>query len=222
MTEKTAAELEFWVQHWDRCIRHHGDWKPEFWDRFDDSTPPLSDEAYMRARIDLAERQVARILEMADKPAGYFRDKSVVEIGPGPVGMLEASDALTKVAIEPLADLYRESNLLLPDARGTVYLCKGIEDSGLLSNMADVLVASNCIDHVDDLEVALREIRRVLKPGGELFLNVEVDHPATVCEPIEIREDDLPALLSDYERTYHLREVTGGRQWVRAVYRLRG
>lgn len=221
MTEKTGAELDFWVRHWDRCIRHHGDWKPEFWDTFDDSTPLLSEEAYMRARYDLAERQVARILEMADKPAGYFEGKSVVEIGPGPVGMLEASNARTKVAIEPLADLYRENNLLLPDLRGTVYLCKGVEESGLLSNMADVLVASNCIDHVDDLDKALSEIRRILKPGGELFLNVEVDHEATVCEPIEIREEELGELFSQYERTYHLREESGGRQWVRAVYQLR-
>ncbi|MCB9385797.1 MAG: class I SAM-dependent methyltransferase [Bryobacterales bacterium] len=220
MTHKHSAELDFWIRHWDRCIRHHGDWTPAFWNGFDDTTPELSESEYKQARRDLAVKQLREVERMAAKPEGYLDRKTVVEIGPGPVGMLEVCDAAVKVAIEPLADAYREHGLLLPEARGTVYLCKGIEDCGLISNMADIVVASNCLDHVDDLDVALREIRRILRPGGELFLNVEVDHAPTVCEPIVIREKDLGAMFREYDCT-HFARVGEDRLWARAVYRLR-
>lgn len=46
-----------------------------------------------------------------------------------------------------------------------------LRDTGLADRCADFVVLSDVIEHLEDPEAALAEAARLLKPGGELFLN---------------------------------------------------
>ncbi len=48
----------------------------------------------------------------------------------------------------------------------------------------DIVSSINSLDHVDDLDDAIREICRVLASGGELLLVTDVNHKPTVTEPV--------------------------------------
>ena len=41
----------------------------------------------------------------------------------------------------------------------------------------------NSLDHVADIHSSIKEIQRVIKPGGLLLLMVDVNHDSTPCEP---------------------------------------
>jgi ubiquinone/menaquinone biosynthesis C-methylase UbiE len=176
-------------------------------------------ESYDKQREKEGKAQGYRILSLAKKPRNYFDGKVVVEIGPGCCGLLEMSNARIKVAIEPLAEKFRDNNLLLKNEGGAVYLTCSAESMPLMSEYADIVIASNCLDHVDDIDQSIAEIHRVLKIGGEVFVNVEIDHPPTECEPHSLSYDDIVELFK-YFRTLFIEGVTNddGRKWVRAVF----
>jgi ubiquinone/menaquinone biosynthesis C-methylase UbiE len=50
----------------------------------------------------------------------------------------------------------------------------------------DVVSTFNSLDHVEDADAALAEMRRVLAPGGTLLLLVETGRPPTVTEPLAL------------------------------------
>jgi SAM-dependent methyltransferase len=75
--------------------------------------------------------------------------------------------------VDPLADFYGTHEALAalrrPDA---TYVAAGGESMPVETAAFDLAVIENCIDHVQDADGVLRELRRVLRPGGTLFLTV--------------------------------------------------
>jgi hypothetical protein len=57
----------------------------------------------------------------------------------------------------------------------------------------------NALDHVDDLDATIREVKRVTKRGGFFLLSVEINHPPTSTEPITIDDDVLRKLGPEFE-----------------------
>lgn len=53
-----------------------------------------------------------------------------------------------------------------------VALMKGFYDTGLADNSADLVTALDVLEHFEDDERALREISRVVKPGGYVLITV--------------------------------------------------
>jgi SAM-dependent methyltransferase len=100
-------------------------------------------------------------------------DASVVEVGSGPVGVASFFPARVRVAVDPLERVYAANPVLTahrsPDVdyrqgRGEALPC----DDGAF----DLAIIENCIDHVQDMHGVMRELRRVLRPGGTLYLTV--------------------------------------------------
>lgn len=150
--------------------------------------------SYHARRRQIARAEVSRVLTRAEiEDPSYFHQKFVVDIGPGPLGFPNACPAAVCVGIEPLADAYREHDLLLEG--GAVYLCCPAERTSLVSGCADVVLAKNSLDHVTDPRAVIAEIRRLLKPGGELLLDVDVDHPASATEPHSFSVEQVRELL---------------------------
>jgi ubiquinone/menaquinone biosynthesis C-methylase UbiE len=74
------------------------------------------------------------------------------------------------------------------------YVCSGAEDIPFSDGHFDVVTSLNSLDHVDDVTAAVREIARVVRPGGMFLLEVEVGHDPTPTEPISIWFDILDEL----------------------------
>lgn len=214
--EKGDNELDFWINVWNKNIINRTLSK----NKLKKSQGRQFEKLYHQERIIEANSQLSGILSMAKKPKKYLDNKTVVEIGPGCCCALEVSNAKVKIAIEPLAERYRNNNLLLDDNFTVTYLNMGSEKIPLFSNYADVVIASNCLDHVENITDSINEIYRILKPGGELFLNIEIDHAPTVCEPFSLKYSDLKHLFRDFETEFIFKmNYEINRVCARAVYR---
>ena len=184
-------ELRFWVEQWDAHIRGGALFSPNGLELIGE---PEVAESYEGRRWQEARAQVQRVLREAgiDDPA-FFGGRVMLEIGPGPVGLPEASGAKLALAVEPLAPRLDAAGLLL---RGdAVYLPAGAEAMPLLDESVDVVVARNCLDHVADPAAAIAEVVRVLRPGGMLILNVDVGGVPTAEEPHAFTEDEVRRLV---------------------------
>lgn len=97
----------------------------------------------------------------------------ILELGSGPVGVVGYLEGAERVAVDPLNDYYRGNDRLTelrnPDVR---YLSAPGEAVPLESDRYDLVIIENCIDHVQDVGAVMSEIRRLLKPGGYLYITV--------------------------------------------------
>ena len=107
----------------------------------------------------------------------------VLDIGCGPRGSLEwAENAGERIGLDPLADEYRK---LRPEGYQMEMIAAGSESIPFADGYFDIVASFNSLDHVDDLDETISEIKRVVCPGGYFLLLTDVNHKATLCEPIE-------------------------------------
>jgi SAM-dependent methyltransferase len=124
--------------------------------------------------------------------AADYAGRRMLDVGCGPRGSLEwAGSAARRVGADPLAGDYRA---LGTDRHAMDYVEAGAERLPFPDASFDVVSCFNALDHVEDPAAALGELVRVLAPGGELLLIVEVGHAPTVHEPHTLGWDVLAAV----------------------------
>ena len=192
LAAKHEAELRWWLEDWDPVIRggglHPGDALA-----FLDGEEVAS--TYLGRRWQHARAEVRRVLrEAAIADERFFEGKVVLDIGPGAIGFPDACPARVSIGVEPLAERFAEHGLLLPDSPA-IYLSTGAEHLPLLSRSVDVVLARNSLDHVDDPDAVLAEAQRLLRPGGTLILNFDVEHAPSVAEPHALTVEGIRAAL---------------------------
>ena len=117
----------------------------------------------------------------------FYTGKDVLDIGCGPRGSLNwAEMARRRVGLDPLAEDYRELGI---DSHPMEYVAAAAEQMPFENATFDVITSFNSLDHVEDLDRTVAEIKRVLRPAGHLVLVVEVGHEPTWSEPQEITWD---------------------------------
>jgi SAM-dependent methyltransferase len=113
-------------------------------------------------------------------PSSHFQNRTVLEIGSGPFGMLACLPHGAGVAVDPL----------MPDfvpymqqhwAPSPTRIAALGETLPVPSSAFDDAVAINCLDHTLEPEKIIREISRTLKPGGFFFLMNNVKSAAGVA-----------------------------------------
>ncbi len=133
----------------------------------------------------------------------------VLDIGCGPRGSLEWADqAAERVGIDSLAKQYRS---LGTERHGMKYVACGIEAAPFPDGHFDIVASINSLDHVDDLNMTIKQIKRLVRSGGRFLLLVEVNHAPTVCEPITLSWDVVEQFRPEFEiqRVRHY-ENSGG------------
>ncbi len=137
-----------------------------------------------------------------------YAGQRVLDIGCGPRGSLEWADhAARRVGVDPLVPVYRRLGI---DDHAMEYVAAPAEQLPFPDASFDIVTSINSLDHVDDLEVTIDEIGRVLAPGGLLLMVVEVGHAPTIAEPHRLGWD-LAARFADgfeVEREEHLEFLT--------------
>jgi SAM-dependent methyltransferase len=118
-----------------------------------------------------------------------YKGKKVIDIGCGPRGSLEwATMAAERVGLDPLASRY----LPLRASRHEMkYVTAPAESIPFPEGYFDIVTCLNALDHVDDLQKSIAEIKRITRTGGLFLLSVEIDHPPSDTEPITISEQDM-------------------------------
>lgn len=142
----------------------------------------------------------------------------VIDIGGGPRGSLEwAVNAAERVGLDPLADEYLK---LGAASHQMTYVAAPSERMPYADGYFDVVCTFNSLDHVDELDRTIAEIKRVTRPGGTLLMIVEINHPPGRTEPLSLTRDvvDLfaPEFITvrrlEYDMPDHVRGIYGSIQ----------
>ena len=91
--------------------------------------------------------------------------------------------ASRRIGLDPLAKEYMR---LGASQHQMENICSPSEDIPLKDGECDAVFSFNSLDHVEDVDQTLKEIKRITRSGGLLLLLVEVNHPPTDCEPHEM------------------------------------
>jgi SAM-dependent methyltransferase len=124
-----------------------------------------------------------------------LRDKVVADFGCGPLGgMLSVLDVQQGYPIDILADEYNEWG----KSKFKIYKFDG-KCTNLQPGIVDVFFCCNAIDHTWYPKHIIREIQRVLKKGGLLFLHVHLreKEALNVPHPISWTENFFENIFSD-------------------------
>lgn len=187
--KKYARELRFWRTKWKERLKHDW-WSKDIPRLLKISSKPGHFLSQERAVHESRALFLRVLKETRIKNKKFFKNKIVVDVGPGPMGFLEGSDAKVKIAIDPLARAYAKYNLLLPNS-DAVYLNIPAEKLPLLDESIDIVVSRNNLDHVRSPKLVIKEIIRIIRPGGYFVLNVDINHPPFVAEPHNLHQKDI-------------------------------
>lgn len=187
-TRKYRDELSYWVQ----IAREGGAGGSEqlfggpFWEVF-------------RGWQVLRMQELASFLGLADLEAlkAWTSSRTSVEIGPGPFPGVATVPWRRAIAVDPLADGYYAERLVPPDAAHVIFLSAPGEVVPLPSGYADIVLAENCLDHVDEPVEVLREIHRLLREDGLLWLLVDLMEYRDHVHPNPFMEERLRRALAD-------------------------
>ena len=126
-----------------------------------------------------------------------YSDKRILDIGCGPRGSLEWADtAIQRVGLDPLVPEYLKLGAINHKME---YVASVSEHIPFATGYFDIVTSLNSLDHVDDIDATIREIKRVTKRGGLFLLSVEIDHPPTATEPISIDEVTLKKFGPEFD-----------------------
>jgi SAM-dependent methyltransferase len=151
--------------------------------------------------------------DVALRLAGRLADRDVLDIGSGEGWLARrmASEGARVVATEPTAALLAEAQRREAAEPARIrFLSDPAEDlSGVTDHTVDVAMAVLVLHHVADLDRAVAEAARILRPGGTLV--VVIPHPWTNHTGSEmVVTDNGPRLqLGDYavEQHWHTDEA---------------
>ena len=138
----------------------------------------------------------------------FYAGKRILDVGCGPRGSLEwAHDAAERVGADPLAAEYERLN---GGRHAMRYVQARAEALPFADGSFDVVSSFNSLDHVEDVDAVLAQLRRVLAPGGTLLLLVETGRPPTVTEPNELDTGIVERVGLQCVDARHYRQTTGG------------
>ena len=149
--------------------------------------------------------QRLRLLELGERLGlgsedaldAWCEGQSVVEIGAGPYPAVAAAPAWRRaVAVDPLAKGYAREGLLPEACAGVTYIEAPGEDVPLASGFADLVIIENALDHVGDPEAVVAECRRLLRPGGLLWVLVDLSEYRDHMHPHPFSEARIRGLLA--------------------------
>ena len=113
-----------------------------------------------------------------------FRDKTVLDVGCGAGGktMYYASLGAARIVGMDIVERYREEAEALARTLGFAgrfeFVHGDAANTGFPDGSFDTVIMNDAMEHVDRPEAVLAEVRRILKPGGRLYVNFPpINHP---------------------------------------------
>ena len=126
----------------------------------------------------------------------FYTDLKILDIGCGPRGSLEWAENSETYGVDPLINKYKKFGI---SNHKTTYVNANCESLPFEKSFFDVVSSFNSLDHVDDLDKSITEIKRVIKPGGLFLLMCDIHQQKTVCEPSPINWDIAQKFAPDFK-----------------------
>lgn len=110
-----------------------------------------------------------------------YQFKKILDIGCGPRGSLEwCKNSDIAIGLDPLADNYKSLN---PNLSAMKLVKANAEFIPFKDSVFDIVTSFNSLDHVDEIDKTIFEIKRITKKGGLFLLITDCCHKATLTEP---------------------------------------
>jgi len=189
--KKRAAELQFWRKEIDRYVQWFRGELPLLY-----KTPSPQDHEKVAASNEKDAsiltwhklHQEPKYLENLALSPDAFRGKKLLEVGSGPMPSATCFKDCRLYCLEPLLPEYLQAGFPLHYYDNVSFIHGFAENIPVQEAFFDAVISVNAIDHVDNIGESADEIRRVLKPGGQLRMHVHYHEPK-LWEPIEINDD---------------------------------
>jgi len=102
-------------------------------------------------------------------------DARVIEVGSGAHGLIFYFGSQHGIGVDPLAVSYRS---LFPRWQSSAQTIAAVGESLPFGDRSfDVVICDNVVDHAESPARIVRELTRILVPGGLLYFTVNVHHP---------------------------------------------
>ena len=128
-----------------------------------------------------------------------FDEKVIVDVGCGPMGALHFfPQSAVKIGIDNLAFNYNQI-FQVGNKQNLKYISADGEYLPINSQCVDYIFCINSLDHVDKPRIVLDEFERILKPGGNVFLQVEIDKgQISINEPHNFTANTILNLFNNF------------------------
>ena len=123
--------------------------------------------AAMAARSRMIRERIHAVRAVAD-------DARTIEVGSGAHGLIFYFGTRQGVGVDPLADHYAALFPVWQDRAETVAAYG--EKLPFADETFDIVLCDNVIDHAENPGGIVKELARVLKPGGLLYFTVNIHH----------------------------------------------
>ena len=116
-----------------------------------------------------------RVRDLLETYQPIPRDARIIEVGSGAHGLIFCFGGEHRVGVDPLAVAYGE---LFPgwQRRAQTVAAAG-ESLPFVDQSFDVVLCDNVVDHAECPAQIVKELARILVPGGLLYFTVNVHHP---------------------------------------------
>ena len=132
-------------------------------------------------------------------------DKTLLDVGSGPEGLLHKLKAKEKYALDPLMDEYGKMGYGISDNDVIPISGSAEEELSDYINKFDIIFCLNALDHMCDIEEAIRNIRSALVDNGFLVLmtDVRTERQLDSCHKIFLSVSEILTLLKDNDFSVH-------------------
>ena len=119
-------------------------------------------------------RSSSRVREKLETFQPIKADARVVEVGSGAHGLIFYFAAEHRIGVDPLAVNY---GALFPRWQGRAQTIAAVGESLPFADRSfDVVLCDNVVDHAESPRQIVRELTRILVPGGLLYFTVNIHH----------------------------------------------
>ena len=125
--------------------------------------------------VSAMKRSSQRVRELLETFQPISSDARVIEVGSGAHGLIFYFGSKIAIGVDPLAVSYRSLFPGWQRSAQTVAACG--ESLPFADRSFEVVLCDNVVDHAESPRRILRELTRVLAPGGLLYFTVNIHHP---------------------------------------------
>jgi len=118
-----------------------------------------------------SEDKLKSKMSYAKDVSRFLKKPPILQVGAGADPMINFMDCDLKIGLDPLSDFYKTISMGYQDFEKVTGVSEHIP---FADQSIGSVICFNMLDHVHDTKRTLREISRVLKPAGRLFLMVHV------------------------------------------------
>jgi SAM-dependent methyltransferase len=120
------------------------------------------------------QRSAKRVRDLLSSFKAIDSQSRVVEVGSGAHGLIFYFEAQWGIGVDPLAVRYAE---LFPAWQGRAATVAAFgEQLPFADKSFDIVLCDNVVDHAESPKTIVKELVRILAPGGLLYFTVNVHH----------------------------------------------